>query len=174
MTVMHRAIRDKELRAIENKKRTMRGGSPSPQSMASEIWESLDPSLIRCFPEDFYGAEIKDAETIELFDGKARIVFQPLMDTAELVMDGHSVNLSKESRAQLALMAHQCGRRGPVVIPRDAYACAAVLKRYHEYIEQIHVEFNQRVAEKTANEKLAAKVVSLLAKRLGAYGNSTT
>ena len=41
MTVMHRAIRDKELRANENKKRTKRSngnGSPSPDTMASEIW----------------------------------------------------------------------------------------------------------------------------------------
>lgn len=174
MTSMHRAIRDKELRAIENKKRTMRGGSPSPESMASEIWEVLDPSLIRRFPEDFYGAEIKDADTIELHDGKAKVVAMPLMGKVEFEMGGDVIELSKESRAQLALTAHTCGRRGPILIPRDAAACAAVLSRYREYIEQMHAVFAQSAAEKTANEKLAAKVGTILEKRLGQFGNIST
>ena len=38
MTAMHEAIRDKELRAIENKKQTKRGGGPSAETLAAEIW----------------------------------------------------------------------------------------------------------------------------------------
>lgn len=174
MTTMHRAIRDKELRANENKKRTKRGGSPSPEAMAAEIWDALDTSLIRRFPEDFYGAEIKDAETIELHDGKAKVVLRPIMGLVELEMGSHLVELEKEQRAQLALAAHECGRRGPVMIPHDPAACSTALKHYREYAEHMRTEFHQQAAEKTASEKLAAKVLAILEKRLGQFGNRGT
>lgn len=171
MTAMHRIIRGKELRANENKKRTKRGGSPSPEAMASEIWETLDPSLVRKFPEDFYGAEIKDAETVELHDGKAKLTAAPLMGKTILQMDGHIVEFDDEGRARVALAAHQCGRRGPILIPRDAHACAAALSRYREYADQLRIEFAQRAAEKTASEKLAARIGAILEQRLGQFGN---
>ena len=174
MTAMHRVIRDKELRANENKKRTKRGGSPSPEAMASEVWEALDPSLLRRFPEDFYGAEIKNAETVELHDGKAKVIASPLMGKAELHMDGHAVELGNESRAALAFAAHEAGRRGPIPVPHDPGACAEALNRYREYSEQMHTEFAQGAAEKTASEKLAARVGAILEQRLGQFGNTAT
>jgi hypothetical protein len=171
MTTMHRAIRDKEVRANENKKRTKRGGGPSPETMASEIWESLDASLVRRFPEEFYGAEIKNAETVDLPPGKPKLYASPLMGKASLQVDGHTIELGDETRAQLALAAHESGRRGPVPIPRDPTACAEALRRYRQYAEQMRTEFAQRAAEKTASEKLAARVGAILEQRLGQVGN---
>ncbi len=172
MTVMHRAIRDKELRANENKKRTKRGGGPTPDALASEVWDALDPSLLRRFPEDFLGAEIKDSDTIELHAGKAKVHASPLLGKAELQMDGHSVELGDEARANLALVAHESGRRGPIPVPRAPAACLESLRKYREYTQYLREEFAQLAAEKTASEKLAARVVSILEKRLGQCGNS--
>ncbi|MEX0701301.1 MAG: N-6 DNA methylase [Planctomycetales bacterium] len=171
MIAMHRAIRDKELRAIENKKRAKRGGAPSPESMAAEIWGSLGDGLLRRFPEDFLGAEIKNAESVELLDGKARIVPRPLLGKVELEMGEHVVELAKEPRAALALAAHQSGRRGPILVPRDPQACTAALLLFRAYRDQMHAEFTQRTEEKTGNEKLAAKAAAILEQRLGRFGN---
>ena len=174
MTTMHQVVRAKELRANENKKRNKRGGSPSAESLAREIWDSLDPSLLRRFPEDFYGAEGKSSEKIELHDGNARVVNRPIMDMVELEMGSHVVDMRTERRAELALLAHQIGRRGIIQVPKDSAPCASAITRYRVYEEHMRTEFAQRAAEKTASEKLGAKIRALLEKRLNRLGNDAS
>ena len=57
-------------------------------------------------------------------------------------------------------------RHGPVPIPHSGEACVTILARFRAYDDQVLAEFSSRVAENTANEKLQAKVLSILKHKL--------
>ena len=165
MTAMYRAIRKKELLAIENKKRTKRGSTLSADQMAAEIWADLDPSLVRRFPEDFFD-EAEPTEEIDLPEGRCKLVSSPLMGQAGIDIDGTHIELGDERRAELAKAVLDSGRRGAVPIPTDPDVCAQVLPRYRAYYDQVTAEFSHLVAQKTADEKMQAKVIAILKCRL--------
>jgi len=167
MNNLYRTIREKELRAIENKKQTKRGSKLSPEQMATELWNDLEPSLVRRFPEDFCGnPQPTPTEEIELPEGKCKLLSSPLTGQAGLDIDGTHIELGDERRAELAKAIFDSGRRGTVPIPMDPELCAQILKRYREYDAQITAEFHRLVSQKTANEKMQAKVVAILKHRL--------
>ncbi len=166
MTNLYRTIREKELRAIENKKQTKRGSKLSPEQMATELWNDLDPGLVRRLPEDFFGNP-EPVEEIDLPEGKCKLLSSPLTGQAGLDIDGTHIELGDERRAELAKAIFDSGRRGTVPIPMDPDLCAQILTRYRAYLDQVTAEFNYLVSQKTANEKMQAKVVGILKHRLG-------
>ncbi|MCY3019652.1 MAG: N-6 DNA methylase [Planctomycetota bacterium] len=164
MTTMHAAIREKELRMIENKKRTKGGAKVSVEKVAQEIWDSLDSSLLRRFPEDFInGAE---SDEIELGDGQIKLVSEPLLGRVGIQQDGTFTELGHEERVALVKAIHANGRRGRVKIPRSAATCTKVLSRYRAYLDQVQAEFAEQAARKTSNEKVQARIVVILKHRL--------
>lgn len=169
MDAMYKAIREKELLAIENKKKVARGSTISVADMAKEIWDSLDPSLLRRFPEDFFDAA-EPVDRIEIGEGKFKAVSQPLMGHVGIEVDDRYTELGDERRLRLAKTIHEGGRHGAVPIPRTPDLCAAITSRYRAYHDQVLAEFTQRVAEKTASEKMQARVVAALMHRLAHLG----
>lgn len=81
-------------------------------------------------------------------------------------IEGTYTDLGDEHRAELVKAVHDAGRRGLVPMPRNPDLCASIISRYRAYLDQVLAEFTQRVAEKTASEKMQAKVVAALMRRL--------
>lgn len=165
MTAMYRAIRDKELQMIEYKKQTKRGSKLSAERIAQEVWDSLDPSLVRRFPEDFFDPN-EPADAVELRDGKCRLVDNSLLGQVGIDIDGHYIEVGDVRRAHLVKAILESGRRGRVPIPCDGDLCRTTEQRYRSYCDQVAAEFAHLTAQKTANEKLQAKVVTNLRHRL--------
>ena len=165
MTAMHKAIRDKELLANENKKQTKRGSKLSPQQLAQEIWAELHPSLVKRFPEDFFDVA-QAVDNVELADGKLRVIDNSLMSQVGVDMNGQYTELGDQRRAQLAKAVFDAGRRGLVPIPRDGGVCDLARGQFRVYEDQAMDELHILIAAKTANEKMQAKVLHLLKHRL--------
>ena len=72
LALFYRQIRILELQAMENRRRAQKGKAASPREVAQEIFEALEPALIRHFPENFL-PEGETLETIELPEGKAKL-----------------------------------------------------------------------------------------------------
>jgi type I restriction-modification system DNA methylase subunit len=162
----HGAMKEKELLAMKNRLATSRGSSVSPADMAGEIWAEIAPSLKLRFPEAFIerGEAI---ETVELTEGKFKTSDEPLMGRIGFDIDGRHTELGDERRLQLVRAIFAFGRRGAVPIPRSGEACLTILTRFRAYDDQVLAEFSYRVAEKTANEKMQAKVLNILKHKLG-------
>jgi len=165
MTAMYQGIREKELLAIENKKQTKRGSKLSAEQIAQEVWDALDPSLIRRFPESFIEAG-EQVDYVELIDGKCRVLDNSLLGQVGIEIDVGYIELGDERRAQFVKLVHETGRRGRIPVPRDPESCKAILARYRAYHDQALSEFAHQAAQRTANEKLQAKVVGILRHKL--------
>ena len=172
MTAMYKAIREKELLAIENKKRTKRGSKLSAEQIAQEVWNALDTSLLRRFPEEFFDDD-EPVDHVELVDGKCTVVDNSLLGQVGIDINGRYIQLGDERRAHLVKAVFDAGRRGRVRIPIDAELCRKTQVGYRAYHDQVLAEFAHQAAQKTANEKLQAKVVALLKHRLGHLGEKT-
>ena len=166
------AMKAKELLAMKNRAATARGSSVSPADMADEIWESIAPSRKRCFPEDFINHG-ETVETVELPEGKFKNIDEPLMGRVGFDIDDRHTELGDERRLELVRSIFDFGRRGCVPIPHSGEACETALSRFHVYEEQVLAEFSNRVAEKTANEKMQAKVMNILRQKLSRLELST-
>ena len=165
----HAAMKEKERIAMRNRAMSARGSTVSVEDMAKEIWDSLDPSLLRRFPEDFFDAA-EPVDRIETGEGKFRAVSHPLMGHVGIEVDGRYTELGDERRVKLVKNIHEAGRHGAVPIPRNPNLCATITSLYRAYHDEVLAEFTQRVAEKTASEKMQAKVVTALVHRLANLG----
>lgn len=172
MSSMYAAIRDKELLAIENKKRTKRGSKLSAGQIAQEVWDALDPTLIQRFPEDFFDPS-ENTDLVSFVDGKCKVVDSSLLGHVGIDMNGDYIELGDVRRADLAVAIFETGRRGQVPLPADPKRCREALSEYRTYHDQALAEFTHAVAEKTANEKLQAKVVALLKHKLAHLEDTT-
>ncbi len=164
-TSFYKAMKEKELLAMKNRAATARGSRLSAAQIADEVWKSLDPSLVRRLPEDFI-APRERVETINLTDGKCRVLSSPLLGRAGLQIDQTHIELGDEQRAQLAKVICDAGRRGPVPIPLDPHVCAQIVEQYQQYHDQVSAEFVHLVAQKTADDKMQAKVITILQHKL--------
>jgi hypothetical protein len=103
---------------------------------------------------------------VELIDGKCRVLDNSLLGQVGIEIDVGYIELGDERRAQFVKLVHETGRRGRIPVPRDPESCKAILARYRAYHDQALSEFAHQAAQRTANEKLQAKVVGILRHKL--------
>lgn len=105
-------------------------------------------------------------DVIELQDGKCRVVEHPLLGSACLQIGDDYIELGDIRRVNLAKAVFESGRRGPVPIPKDPEHCAQILERYERHLDRLYEEVWNRVVLKTSNERLQAKIVSIVIHRV--------
>jgi hypothetical protein len=165
MSAMYQAIREKELRMIENKKLSKNGSRLSVERAAQEVWDGLDPAFLRKFPEDFFepGAAL---EEIQLDDGPLTVQSNPLYGQVGIQLGARYMELGDEERVTFVKLAFAQGRRGTLPVPRDPAACRRAVRKYREYMRVMDEEFAEHVAAKTASEKIQARIVAALKHKL--------
>jgi type I restriction-modification system DNA methylase subunit len=165
MTKMYRGIREKELLAIENKKRMQRQRRRSPTEIADETIRELDEGLLREFPMDFLDPTWA-VQTIRLPRGQARLRAHALLDDHGIEVDAQHIDLGSSDRARFAKTLCDLGRFGDQPIPVDPQHCRTVLSTYSQYREQLRTDIADRVAGKTTDPKLQSRVLKILESRL--------
>jgi len=104
---------------------------------------------------------------IDLIDGnRCSVVEHPLLGSACLKIDDDYIELGDIRRALLAKAVYDAGRRGPVPIPKDPAHCARIVERIERYLDNLREEIWNRAALKTSNEKVQARVVSIVMHRV--------
>jgi hypothetical protein len=168
MRDMYKSIREKELLAIDNKQKAKRGkGKAGVAKLADEILKELGTDLARRFPADFVQPDW-EVETLSLPAGQARIRDHGLYGEHGIDIDGRYFELAEPERARFAKILCDLGYHGPQSIPLKSDHCRQALAQYRQYREQLHAELFERAGQKTADEKLQARVVKLLEGRLHA------
>ena len=162
MTRLYRSIRAAELRMNKFKAQKSRKGRITQQSIAGEIWDSFEPKPEYKMLADFAAGQ--PYETIYLPAGKAKAV-NNLLAPHSLFVNGEYISLNEPQRVQYAKALSDAHISGAVAVPEDAAVCAAALKQYAAYEQQLNEDFETVAAEYTADEAMQKRVVHELQRK---------
>jgi hypothetical protein len=166
MRQMHSAIRERELQAIENKKRVKKSQrKPGVSQLVSEILNEIGRDLVRSFPADFIQPAWK-TEPVSLSPGRARIKDHGLLGEHGIAIGNEYIELGHPERAEFAKLLSDLGRHGEQLLPLEPEHCQQALASYRDYCEQFHAEVVERAGQKTTDARMQARVVKMVEARL--------
>ncbi len=162
--------RQKEEKAIANKKKAKRKGAARPEELASQVFQEMlekEPGLFRHYDPDFIDAA-KPYDTYELPQEGAP---EPLHD----LHIPHGVRFSNGKKRSVAilevrsdaqvnlvvLVASTC-RRGFVRIPYDDDECARVHTEYERFALHRERQVRAFIESRTADEEMQEKIYAVL------------
>src|SRR5208283_4765819 len=154
-----------ELQANENRRRVQKGKTASPREVAREIFETLEPALVRHFPENFL-PEGETLETVELPEGKPKLFDEhDFYDSKALAVGTHKLTLRHRAQAELAKLYCDLHRTGFVQLPLSEKSCARMQRSWEKYFSEMQTVFQSLAAERTEDEERQEAIVAEL-KRL--------
>jgi hypothetical protein len=181
MKTLHRAKRDLELIAIENRRKSARSGEPTAEDIAVEIWDEFDTTKLSLFPEDFLGeTELGETEKVDFGAGQRIVVGEGLFASYEglekpspehvkqgtILFGGREINLRNIDRARYAAVCLSEGRAGVIEIPQDTEVCRALARAHGAYLAKLHKDFKSQAEERTSSTKELNKMLQLLANKI--------
>ena len=162
-------VRQKEEKAIANKKRAKRRGPAKPSQIAAEILEEIklnDPVLLRRYDPGFLDPA-KPYDTYEL----------PTMGDAcngQTLFEAHGVAFLKgrktvamvetKNAAQDALIVllARSAVRGLVRVPHDEAECRGVCDRYSDLVGRREARVRELIQLRTADEDMQVRIYDIL------------
>jgi hypothetical protein len=161
MTILYREIRATEKKMQKFRALTARRGRPSPQSIADEIWDTLETKPLAKSLDDFVPAHAA-TDSVLLPPGKAQLVTNDMFNPNSLRIGGQYVTLGSPERAAYALQLTDDEISGTVSIPRDATICKQALADYHAHTAELDQQFRAHIATFTADEQIQERVLKEL------------
>jgi hypothetical protein len=147
---------------MENRRRAQKGKAASPREVAREIFEALEPALIRRFPESFL-PDGETLETIELPDGRAKLFDEhDFYDAKSLAVGTHKLALRHRAQAQLAKLYCDLHRPGFVQLPLSEKSCVLMQKNWGKYYAEMQTVFRRFAAERTEDEDRLETIIAEL------------
>lgn len=160
--------RQKEEKAIENKKAAQGRGTVRPADMAKQIFDELhekEPRWLKRYEPDFMDAE--DYWTFDLPEkGKPQVHSDLLIPHGVAFSQGPRkapiVAVKIEEQTHLVCFLAEHGMRGLVRVPVSAADCNRVLKSFGDFIRARNARLKEIIEERTADEDMQGKVYELL------------
>lgn len=167
-------VRQKEERAIENKKRAKRGGIATAPDVAKQIIEDIELNhrwVLQTY-RDFYLPIWPNVDTLLVpKDATARGPVQILNGyrvTFKIgrAKNGEFIEVQHEAQAKLLVLLAQQGFHKYVRIPHYEKDAREVLLNYSEFLQKRKRKLDELVADRTTNEERQEKILAELKKRL--------
>jgi len=160
--------RQKEEKAIENKKTSGRGAL-RPPDMAKQIFDELhekEPHWFKRYDPDFM--DVEDFWTFDIPEkGKPKVHSDLLIPHGVAFLQGPRkspiVAVKIEEQAALVCFLAEHGMRGLVRVPVKAEDCGRVLQDYSYFVNARNARLKAVLEERTADEDMREKVYTLLA-----------
>jgi hypothetical protein len=165
--------RQKEEKAIANKKKAKRRGPARPTEIAAQIYEEINDKhrpLLRRYDPDFLDKS-KPFDTFELPAEGLPELHKSLFDAFGVAfMKGKKtiavVGTKTSSQDPLVILVGKSGVRGLVRIPHEEEECNRVLKRYGDFVQlrenRIHEIIEHRTADEVTQEKIYDALMQLI------------
>lgn len=167
---MQQAIRDREIIAQRDRRRSARRGAPSPQDIADEIWDQRDLDLLQ-FPEDFVirpnEGEIFDLPSGGVEVGEAMIEADGMLRAGTIRVggqDGDVLDVGSVSRSRFLEALSLCHRAGQVRIPPDE-VCEEALSSFNQYRSELLDRCSEIVRQRTTDQRRQRAIVAALMRR---------
>jgi methylase of polypeptide subunit release factors len=164
-------VREVELKKQVERRQTARRERASPRTIAEEIWEDLDKSLIRPFPLGFIPAG-EPVETVTLPAGVPKVL-EDLFDRGAVQINSSVIRLGSKARAEFAAKIAEQGISGDSPIPKSDRACERALEAYGRYEAQMEARFGELAEECSANPEIQTRIVRELWKAHRAFARGS-
>jgi len=158
--------RQKEEKAIANKKKTQRRGAARPSEIAGQIYEEIaenHPQLLRKYGPDF----LDSSKPFDTFDLPPEGTPEPVADMVTphgvLFRKGRRksdflIEAKNDMQAQLICLLAASGVRGLVRVPHEAQHCRQVVRSYETFINERDTAIRELIQERTAHEDMQDRI----------------
>ena len=172
VTDMQQSIRDREIIAQRDRRRSARRGTTTPQDIADELWTEHESSLnLLQFPEDFL-TRSNEGALFDLPSGEVE-VGEAMMDTGDLLKvgtirvggrDGEVLDVASMSQARFLEALSQCHRDGQVRLPDDE-VCDDAVSSFGQYRSDLQDRFSGLARQRTTDQRRQRTVVNALLRK---------
>ena len=172
VTDMQQSIRDREIIAQGDRRRSARRGTSTPQDIADELWAEYEPSLdLLQFPEDFV-TRSNEGDLIDLPAGEIE-VGEAMMDTDGLLgvgkirvggRDGEVMEVGSVSHARFLQALSRCHRTGRVRLPADD-VCDDAVSSFDQYQSELRNRCSELARQRTSDQRRQRAVVDVLLRK---------
>lgn len=159
--------RQKEEKAIENKKRSKRRGPARPGEIAAQIFNELnekEPHWLKHYNE-FLNLD-EPFDTFDIPEEGVPKVYSDLFvgNSVKFVKRGKTdiIETKNEIQSLLVCFLAESGIRKIVRIPHEDQECQRVLNQYQMFINERDARLWQLVEERTADEEMQGKIYEAL------------
>lgn len=168
LRTFYESVRQKEEKAIANKKKAKRQGPAKPSEIAAQIYSEIrecEPQLLRRYdsflPDDFaydtyhfpdkgepeVGSDLFTQEGVHFVAGKR---------TRSTIATRH------EAQSEALVMAWRVGQRGYVRVPVERKECEELAQELRSFLEERETRLSRFVQDRTSDEELQEKILAAL------------
>ena len=177
---LYGSLRHVEVQATHNRSRTARRSRVSPHDIAMEIWDGLDRSWVKRFPTGCQPEDVGDVEviqipsrvthvevgtglfTVEATNRKDKSAAGKSLAAGSVQVNDDVYDLGSVERAQYLEAMIVVGRTGDLSVPTDPAVCAAAVREFRAYRENVRERVEQLAEEHAGSGKLAEQVAAAL------------
>ena len=172
VTVMQHSIRDREVIAQGDRRRSARRGTSTPQDIADELWAEYESSLdLLQFPEDFVTrsneGDLFDLPAGEVEVGEAMMDADGLLGVGKIRVggrDGDVMEAGSVSRARFLQALSRCHRTGRVRLPADD-VCDDAVSSFDQYQSELRSRCSELARQRTSDQRRQRAVVNTLVRK---------
>ena len=171
VTDLQQAIRERELVAQRDRRRSQRAAS-SPQAIAEELWSEHEATLnLLQFPEDFVttagDGTLFDLPAGEVQVGEALFGSEHLLKAGTVRVggrDGEVIEVGTVSQALFLQALSRCHRTGQVRLP-SAHACDEALGTFTTYYEELSDRCTHLASLRSADQRRQRAITNALLRK---------
>jgi type I restriction-modification system DNA methylase subunit len=168
ITKLYRQLRVAERIMQRHRSANARQGRATPQSIAAEIWDSLDTPPDYRTPLDFIPPRAR-TETFDLpAEGRAHIIPGNMFQLDGVRIGNTLLELGDPLRCAFVKRLSQVGVSGSVRVPLQPEHCSNALNQYQAYTDETNAEFQRLAAAYTSEEPMQERIVRELWRKLRA------
>ena len=172
VTDMQQSIRDREIIAQRDRRRSARRGTTTPQDIADELWTEHESSLdLLQFPEDFV-TRSNEGALFDLPSGEVE-VGEAMMDTGDLLKvgtirvggrHGEVIDVPSVSQARYLEALSLCDRSGQIRLPADD-VCDDAISSFGKYRSDLQDRCSELARQRTTDQRRHRAVVNALLRK---------
>ena len=176
VTEMQQSIRDREIIAQRDRRRSARRGASTPQDVADELWTEHQSSLdLLQFPEDFITRPPNSRNWGDPFDlpsGEVEVGLA-MIDADGMLMagtirvggrDGEIIDIGSVPQARFLEALSMCHREGQVRLPPDQ-VCDDAVNSFHQYRTELRDRITQLTHRRTTNRQRRTAITNALLRK---------
>ena len=172
VTDMQQSIRDREIIAQRDRRRSARRGTAIPQDIADELWSEHESSLdLLQFPEDFVArsneGELFDLPSGEVEVGAAMMDADGLLSAGKIRVGGRHgevIDVASVSRARFLEALSLCHRTGQVRLPGDD-TCNDAVSNFGQYRSELQDRCSELARQRTTDQSRQRTIVNALLRK---------
>jgi hypothetical protein len=141
-----------------------RGNSTSALEVADLVWENINPSELRAYPENF----LEQRELLDHYSlpsEKPKLI-EDLFHRPRIRFKSEEVEFRHLEQAKLAEALVKTGLSGTLAIPQETGSCKRVLNEWTDYITAIRERLEIEISNVTPDEAKSAAAMNILMRRV--------